>query len=66
MFRAQNITLNMETQDITLGGNVKGKVTESKKEEKNEPEPDESEKSAESDETEADENAENNTGSAEE
>jgi len=34
IFRAQYITLNMETQDITLDGNVKGKVTESK-----EPEP---------------------------
>lgn len=29
-FRAQHITLNMETQDITLGGNVKGTVTDSK------------------------------------
>lgn len=35
VFRAQNITLDMNTQDITLGGNVKGKVTE-KKEEKEE------------------------------
>ncbi len=32
VFRAQYITLDMDTQDITLGGNVKGKVTESKKE----------------------------------
>ena len=31
VFRAQNISLNMETQDITLGGNVKGKVTDTKK-----------------------------------
>ena len=31
VFRAQNITLNMDTQDITLGGNVKGKVTDTKK-----------------------------------
>lgn len=30
-FRAQYITLNMKTQDITLDGNVKGKVTESSK-----------------------------------
>ena len=30
IFRAQNITLDMNTQDITLGGNVKGKVTEVK------------------------------------
>jgi len=29
-FRAQHITLNMDTQDITLGGNVKGTVTDSK------------------------------------
>lgn len=29
-FRAQHITLNMETQDISLGGNVKGTVTETK------------------------------------
>ena len=33
MFRAQNITLDMNTQDITLGGNVKGKVTDTKKNE---------------------------------
>ena len=32
VFRAQNITLDMNTQDITLGGNVKGKVTETKTE----------------------------------
>ena len=30
IFRAQNISLDMNTQDITLGGNVKGKVTETK------------------------------------
>lgn len=30
VFRAQNISLDMNTQDITLGGNVKGKVTETK------------------------------------
>ena len=30
VFRAQFITLDMNTQDITLGGNVKGTVTESK------------------------------------
>ncbi len=30
IFRAQNITLDMNTQDITLDGNVKGKVTETK------------------------------------
>lgn len=32
-FRAQHITLDMDTQDITLGGNVKGTVTDSKKDE---------------------------------
>jgi len=30
IFRAQFITLNMDTQDITLGGNVKGTVKDSK------------------------------------
>lgn len=34
-FRAQYITLNMETQDITLGGNVRGSVKDTK--EKDEP-----------------------------
>ena len=29
-FRAQHISLNMETQEITLDGNVRGSVTESK------------------------------------
>ena len=38
VFRAQHITLDMDTQDITLGGNVKGKVTDTK-EAKPEPEP---------------------------
>ena len=38
MFRAQNITLDMNTQDITLGGNVKGKVTETKEEKQEEEE----------------------------
>ena len=39
-FRAQQITLNLETQSITLSGNVKGSVTESaKKEEAKEAEP---------------------------
>ena len=33
LFRAQNITLDMNTQDITLDGNVKGKVTDTKKKE---------------------------------
>ena len=43
IFRAQNITLNMDTQDITLGGNVKGKVTDTKEPEKEETAPEESE-----------------------
>ena len=30
IFRAQFITLNMDTQDITLGGNVKGTVKDTK------------------------------------
>lgn len=30
LFRAQHITLNMDTQDINLGGNVKGTVTDTK------------------------------------
>lgn len=33
VFRAQQITLNLETQNITLSGNVKGSVTESAKKE---------------------------------
>ena len=28
LFRAQHITLNLDTQEITLGGNVKGSVTD--------------------------------------
>ena len=55
IFRAQNISLDMNTQDITLGGNVKGKVTEKKetKEEKaEETEGEEPEEGAEEDETE--------------
>ena len=35
-FRAQYITLNMKTQDITLDGNVKGKVTENAKKDESE------------------------------
>ena len=31
VFRAQQITLNLDTQSITLSGNVKGSVTETKK-----------------------------------
>lgn len=33
VFRAQQITLNLDTQSITLSGNVKGSVTESAKKE---------------------------------
>lgn len=40
VFRAQNITLDMNTQDITLGGNVKGKVTETKQPEEKKQEAD--------------------------
>ncbi len=35
VFKAQYITLNMETQDIVLDGNVKGQVTETSKTENN-------------------------------
>lgn len=34
VFRAQNIIFDMDTEDITLGGNVKGSVKDNKKEEK--------------------------------
>jgi lipopolysaccharide export system protein LptA len=37
-FRAQQITLNMKTQDITLSGNVKGSVKAENKQEENPPE----------------------------
>lgn len=37
VFRAQHITLDMNTQDITLGGNVKGKVTDTKEAKNEEP-----------------------------
>ena len=37
VFRAQQITLNLDTQNITLSGNVKGSVTETKKTEEPEP-----------------------------
>ena len=36
VFRAQMITLNLDTQNITLSGNVKGSVTETKKKEEGE------------------------------
>ena len=57
-FRAQYITLDMDTQDITLDGNVKGKVTETKEAEAETAE-------AETDETEAAESAEALESSAE-
>ena len=53
-FRAQFITLNMQTQDITLGGNVKGSVTESKSSENNAKEVPASENSGATVETEGD------------
>ena len=37
IFRAQHITLDMDTQDITLGGNVKGTVTDTKQPEEEKP-----------------------------
>ena len=52
-FRAQQITLNLDTQNITLSGNVKGSVTETAK--KEEPESEESEVSEESEEPEGEE-----------
>ena len=53
LFRAQNITLDMDTQDITLGGNVKGKVTETKEEKEEAP--------AEDTDASEEENSENNS-----
>ena len=38
IFRAQQITLDLDTQKITLSGNVKGSVTESAKKEESKPE----------------------------
>ncbi len=59
VFRAQYITLDMDTQDITLGGNVKGKVTESKKEAESENDTEDASESEESDESkESDESVE--------
>lgn len=61
IFRAQRITLDMDTQDITLGGNVKGKVTDTKEPE---PEPEaEAEVSAET-ETESEKDTEKEPESA--
>ena len=54
IFRAQNITLDMDTQDITLGGNVKGKVTETK-EDKDESAEEEGQTSEENENTEGEE-----------
>ena len=48
-FRAQFITLDLETQDITLGGNVKGTVTSTKDEEKTEAEKGDAEAEKEAD-----------------
>ncbi len=49
IFRAQNITLDMDTQDITLGGNVKGKVTETKEEKEEASDTEDDENSSEED-----------------
>ena len=46
VFRAQQITLNLDTQNITLSGNVKGSVTETKKEEEKKDESVDTEQSA--------------------
>ena len=43
VFRAQHITLDMDTQDITLGGNVKGTVTDTKQPEEEKPATEEAE-----------------------
>ena len=45
VFRAQQITLNLDTQNITLSGNVKGSVTETKKAEEKKDESGDTEKS---------------------
>ena len=37
IFRAQNIYFNMDTEEIKLGGNVKGSVTDTKESETKEP-----------------------------
>ena len=47
VFRAQYITLDMDTQDITLGGNVKGKVTDTKEAKTEEPAEGETQESTE-------------------
>ena len=44
VFRAQQITLDLDTQSITLSGNVKGSVTETKKVEQPKTEPVEEQK----------------------
>ena len=60
VFKAQYITLNMDTQDITLDGNVQGKVTETKKtEEQSEENIEETSEVAETSETEEGENGGN-------
>ena len=66
VFRAQYITLDMDTQDITLGGNVKGKVTESKKEDKKETEESSEELSGETEESEENDDSEESEKSSEE
>ena len=60
-FRAQHITLNLDTQEITLGGNVKGSVTDTK-----EIPPEESEATTEEDKITKEETATKNTEDKEE
>lgn len=56
-FRAQHITLDMDSQDITLGGNVRGSVTDTKNtEEENEENSDENSEILQSEEISDDEN----------
>lgn len=64
VFRAQNITLDMNTQDITLGGNVKGKVTETKEAEEEKKADEENEAAEPAESTEAEESSESAIGEA--
>ena len=64
VFRAQNITLDMNTQDITLGGNVKGKVTETKEHEEEKKADEENEAAETAESTEAEESSESTIGEA--
>ncbi len=66
LFRAQNITLDMNTQDITLDGNVKGKVTDTKKKEDKAATADSSDDSEDSDESEENSEADTEDGEGQE